>query len=302
MSHYITLQNHHQIMEVTLKEVSQRFPFTDEELQLLIKCHQLVFYSTNIHPLSDDSFLVKLCRASILDNSDPLTVEEKLAKVRTCEDNILPVGFSDLLLKSLLNVYLIGVHDRKDHLFQFLEGLAECGRRSPRNALKIIFRCCSGGEHMSKPLLLIDLCYRLSIASEYLINPLLNGNSSIPIFDPPAGMVASLTDAIVLSNGKRQPLDSRCNMIDFDAFEIWADINAPFIHATLGTFIHYICFHAASFPLTKQPFNLPKFQKSDSSIFNTEDTSILFEIACMSFNLGKMVSIMEYNKTYSTSP
>ena len=273
-------------MDIPLTEVSERLPFTDNELQMLRKCHQLVFH---FHPLSDNSVLVKFARASMLDNLDPSEVADRIDKVRTCEESILPNEFPKNLLSALLGVELIGTHDTKDHLFQFLEGLAECGRRSPQNVLKIIFHCCCSEKNVSEPLSLINLCYRLSIASDYLSNANLGANASVPMLDPPHAMVASLKDAIVLSNGQTLSANTKNATIDFETFEIWADINAPNLHATLGTFIHFLLFYNAPFPVSKHPFILPTLSTKTSSICEKRETRILFEFASMSPHLGGKV-------------
>ena len=53
-------------------------------------------------------------------------------------------------------------------LERFLEGVADCGQRGHKDALKILWNCCSyivEFEDVLEPARIIDMCYRLSIAA-----------------------------------------------------------------------------------------------------------------------------------------
>lgn len=89
-------------------------------------------------------------------------------RIELVEGQILPCGFGSCLRAAMsVDLFVDCANEGQDiSLERFLEGVADCGQRGHKEALKIIWLCCSGGfDNELEPSRIIDLCYRLAFAA-----------------------------------------------------------------------------------------------------------------------------------------
>ena len=209
-----------------------------------------------------------------------LAKEEKLAKVRTVVQAILPTGFFGVLSV-----------ENKDfmHPENFLQCMSEYGRRGAKVSLDKLFSFCSDDDGLADPRELIDLCHRLVVAKNFLSDDTLCGNDVIPVLKPPLSMVESLQDALVINEGQYLSSDTKNVKVDAETFHVWSDINAPSIHATLLTFMQELVFPDLPFPKYLSPIIMPNLCGQGSGVFVDKHSTLLFSFACMSPHLGGKV-------------
>ena len=91
-------------------------------------------------------------------------------RIELAEDKILPQGFGSCLRAAMsVDLFVECANEGQEMaLERFLEGVADCGQRGHKEALRVIWDCCSylgGFEDELKPELLVDLCFRLAFAA-----------------------------------------------------------------------------------------------------------------------------------------
>ena len=151
--------------QAQINKLSERYPFEDEEIEQLLRC-----YASLLDDKNPDSFLTKIALSSPYSYFF-LPGNEMRRRIELVEHQILPDGFGSCL-RAAMSVDLFvdcaneGVGDV--NLERFLEGFADCGQRGHKEALRIIWDCCSYHaefEDSLDPAMIVDLCYRLSIAA-----------------------------------------------------------------------------------------------------------------------------------------
>ena len=91
-------------------------------------------------------------------------------RIELVESKILPGGFGSCLRAALsVDLFVDCANEGQDlNLERFLEGVANCGQRGHKEALRVVWDCCSylvGFEDELKPDFIVDICYRLAVAS-----------------------------------------------------------------------------------------------------------------------------------------
>lgn len=156
--------------QAQINKLSERYPFDEEELEQLLRC-----YAALLDEANTDTFLMKLALSSPYSYFF-LPGNEVRRRMELVENIILPSGLG-ACLRAAMSVDLFvdcansGIGDVDFE--RFLEGVADCGRRGHKDALRILWDCCSYHaefEDVLAPSMIVDLCYRLSIAAgEYIL-------------------------------------------------------------------------------------------------------------------------------------
>ena len=154
--------------QVKINKLAERYPFTNEELEQLIRCHSALLDTRN-----NDSFLTKIALSSPYSYFF-LPGNEMRRRIELAEDKILPQGFGSCLRAAMsVDLFVECANEGQEMaLERFLEGVADCGQRGHKEALRVIWDCCSylgGFEDELKPELLVDLCFRLAFAAGELL-------------------------------------------------------------------------------------------------------------------------------------
>lgn len=157
--------------QAKINKLVERYPFNNEELEQLIRCHAALL---DVH--NTDSFLTKIALSSPYSYFF-LPGNEMRRRIELVENKILPEGFGSCLRAAMsVDLFVDCANEGQDlTLERFLEGVADCGQRGHKEALRVIWDCCSylgGFEDELKPGLIVDLCYRLAFAAGEFINVL----------------------------------------------------------------------------------------------------------------------------------
>ena len=116
-----------------IHKLQDRYPFSEEELEILVRCHG---HLEN----SEDDFLTKLAFSSPYAYFF-LPGDEMKDRVTWLEDHILPMGFPSQLRAAIsADPFVTYASEGEDKsLERFIEGIADTGRRGPREALHILY-------------------------------------------------------------------------------------------------------------------------------------------------------------------
>lgn len=148
--------------QAQINKLAERYPFDDEELEQLIRCHAALLDTKNV-----DTFLTKIALSSPYSYFF-LPGNEMRRRIELIEGQILPCGFGSCLRAAMsVDLFVDCANEGGDiSLERFLEGIADCGQRGHKEALKIIWLCCSAGvDNELEPSRIIDLCFRLGFSS-----------------------------------------------------------------------------------------------------------------------------------------
>ncbi len=173
---------------------------------------------------------------------------------------------------------------------RLIEGVSNSCRREPKDALAVLFDCCStdtdDGTTVADPGALVDLCYSLSIAADLLVSKHVD-EKRIKFFAEEApklsGLKTSLSETASSPSSGSEGLVTKTNFID------WGTRTVPFIHSCLQTFIHNLIFHGKSTKSKEESYIHPELLDS-SDIFTSINVSLPFTIVCMAPNMGGKVS------------
>ena len=240
-------------------------------------------------------------------------------RIELIEDKILPFGFGSCLRAAMsVDLFVDCANEGDLSLERFLEGVADCGQRGHKEALKIIWDCCSyilEFEDQLQPAKIVDLCYRLAFAAGKctLVRLMCLASHDIPythvlimlcfcIFieviisqDADAEAIvkrlSSEHDSACSSLEKSLALAGENGLVNKQNFFDWAETMAPQISSTLSTFMHNLLFHGKmlKYRLNFVPFEPPKLdQRSD--IFHGVHPPNLFALTCTSPLIGSKVS------------
>lgn len=258
-----------------IKQWSNRFNFNEGELEIILRCHSSLSSKT-----TNSTFL------SILAHSVPyvfffLPQDELEARTVLIEKYILPRNFGEKF-KSI--IYPCKEKDNEESQIECLiDGIANCCRRKPEDALGVLFGCSSNEEGTAEASKLINLCYSLSVATNVMIakrSEEKRAKTFLEDFPPLHGLINSLTK----KSGKTE--------VTRDDFISWGTETVPFIYSTLRTFTHILLFHGKKSTKTshEEPSEYIQPKLLDSSDIFDEDPSLSFTICCMAPNMGGKVS------------
>lgn len=138
--------------------------FDEDELDQVIRC-----YAALVDNQNSDTFIMKIALSSPYPFS-LLPGNRMRKRIEFIEDNILPPGFGSNF-RAAMSVELFGEYEGEISLERFLKGVADCCMRGPKNTLRMIWDSCSYNcaefavKQELDPAKVVDLCYRLSIAS-----------------------------------------------------------------------------------------------------------------------------------------
>lgn len=290
--------------QTKINKLAERYPFNNDELEQLIRCHSALLDTRN-----NDSFLTKIALSSPYSYFF-LPGNEMRRRIELAEDKILPPGFGSCLRAAIsVDLFVECANEGQEMaLERFLEGVADCGQRGHKEALRVIWDCCSylgGFEDELKPELLVDLCFRLAFAAGepfvmrmnfddiVLLHMFSSHSHFIYCLDVTVSPEAA-TNAIVaklasehdgacipLGNSLRQ--FGQKGLVQKEQFFQWAELMAPQLSSTLSTFIHNLLFHTkyTQHHLNFVPFQYPNLDQI-SSIFGGAHCSNLFALAATS--------------------
>ena len=262
----------------TIRNLEERYPFSEEELGILARCHD------HLEDLKNpDDFLMTLAKAL------PYSVfflpgDEIKGRVNWIEDNILPMGFSSRLRSALsADPFVEYANQGEDKsLERFIEGIADTGRRGSKEALRMTYNILDEDASSER---LCELSVALGIAAEVLTVPSLNKEKTL------IRMKHATKCVVHLSKSLTDFCKSR-NRLTREAFVEWAELYFPALSSTLSTFVHNLLFHGHAFPANRIAFTSPKVYDS-SDIFETDDSPLLVSLSFTSPNgdLGGKVRV-----------
>jgi hypothetical protein len=255
-----------------IKELADRYPFSENELEILLRCHRSLTDESN-----QDSFLMKLAMCSPYSYFF-LPGEELRNRVTLVEDYVLPQGFPNELRSSIAaDPFVNYAHVSKDlSLERFLEGIADCGRRGPREALRVLY----GTLDQPTPTELIDMAFRMSISADVIVESTLDKQVVL-------ARVSQVEEAI---KPLVKSLEEVCKeqQLTRQIFMDWAEDKVPMLSATLSTFVHNLLFHGHPMPASRSPYVRPNLETT-SDIFVSNNSPLLFPLACASAHFGGKV-------------
>lgn len=239
-----------------LRKLQERYPFNEEELEILVLCHEHLQDSED-----QDDFLMKLAKAT------PYTFfflpgDELRDRVNWIEDHILPAGFANGLRAAVsVDAFVNYANQGEDAaLERFLEGIADTGRRGSKEALRLLYRLLDQPE----PEELMDICIRLAVASDALVTPNLDKQATLKKLDDLEPAVGALAQSL-----KKECEDEQ---LSERVFVNWAEESFPLLSSPLSTFVHGLLFHGRPFPQGRIPFQFPKLDTA-SNIFQYPNNS-----------------------------
>jgi len=272
--------------EAELNKLADRYPFDISEIEQLVRCHSTITDTKNA-----DSFLTKIALSSPYSYFF-LPGDEMRRRVEIAEDQILPSGFGSCLRAAMsVDLFVDCTNPNHPSLERFLEGVADCGQRGHKEALRIIWDCCSyssGFEDKIESSTIIDLCYRLAFAADVIISPDADAKSIVAKLESEHDSACSALERSLAQAGEG-------GYVTKENFFNWAETMAPMISSTLSTFMYNLLFHGK---WTKHRLNFVLFQhpKLDqhSDIFEGWHHPNLFALACTAPSLAS-----EWHNLYS---
>lgn len=221
-----------------IHKLQERYPFDEEELEILVRCHDEIESNKD----NEENFLLRLALASPYSYYF-LPGDELHDRVTWVEDYVLPMGFSSQLRAAVSADPFVAYANEGEEksLERFLEGIADTGRRGPKEALRILYQIAPDGPSAEE---LLDLCFRLVIACDALINSNLDKKVCLKMTED----IETNIKPFVRS------LASACNneqIITWSYFIQWAETSLPLLSSPLSTFVHHLIFHRMPFPCGK---------------------------------------------------
>lgn len=221
--------------QAELNKLADRYPFDVNEIEQLVRCHSALLDMKNA-----DSFLTKIALSSPYSYFF-LPGDEMRRRVEIVEDKILPSGFASSLRAAMsVDLFVDCANEGQDRsLERFLEGVADCGQRGHKEALRIIWDCCSYAsdfEDKIEPKTIIDLCYRLAFAADVIISQDADATAIV-------AKLESEHDGACLALEGSLALAGEGGYVTKENFFNWAETMAPMLSSTLSTFMHNLLFH-----------------------------------------------------------
>ena len=262
-----------------ISHLSDRYPFNEKELEILLRCHQDLIATDR-----SGSFL------NLLAHCSPyafffLPGDEFKTRIDLIEGTILPAGFGARLKEAIFSDCFPEVAhslENNRYLEKFLEGVADCGRRGEREALRVLFDCCAKvegeeDEEDSEKVVardIVALCYRLSVASDVLIRPSIDEQKLRDHLEDDVVVIEPLAKSLSAFAGG---VDNYLTKADFIR---WADEKFPMMAFTILAFVQNLIFHGKPIPPGKVPYKDSVLDQA-TDVFASKDSPLLFALACM---------------------
>ena len=323
-----------------IQHLGSRYPFGDGELWKLYRIfHEKRDRLPEVSFLSEWAAACTILKPDEPRGEDPTEDlkrlrEEKLMLMQVVENKILPPDFGRKLETAAFSLSeddggigggvgastvsetdqqrLQRVEEtRLARLEKFFDGASNVGRRGGRKALGVLFDCCvvqknghgqPGEENLAPAKDLLELGYRLTLASEFL--EAASKDEPMGGWIPPekanqASLEAlgkSLLDFVRkkrsrFNYGGTPPSDSAAldeGLVTKIDFQEWSESVTPVLPSSLATLMHHIFFPEKPYPPSRTPFSFPKLD-SDSVFFAEPTSPLLFSFSCMSKSLGGTV-------------
>jgi len=259
---------------VTLTDIhklEERYPFKEDELEILVRCHELIQDGEN-----RDDFLMKLALSSPFSHFF-LPGNEMRDRVEWIEQHILPADFAAQLQAAMqADRFVEYANQGEDKALEcFIEGAADTGRRGPKEALRILYQVAGGDNATTVDL--IDVCFRLALAADAIALPNLEKEVMLKQLDEHKPVVKLLADSV----------DSSCRgkALTVRTFTDWSEKYFPTLSTPLSTFVHKLLFHGRAFPTARIPFARPVLDHT-SEIFDSSASPSLTVLSFASPHLG----------------
>ncbi|KAL7457440.1 hypothetical protein ACHAWC_009051 [Mediolabrus comicus] len=278
--------------QAELNKLADRYPFDVNEIEQLVRCHSALLDMKNA-----DSFLTKIALSSPYSYFF-LPGDEMRRRVEIVEDKILPSGFASCLRAAMsVDLFVDCANEGQDRsLERFLEGVADCGQRGHKEALRIIWDCCSYAsdfEDKIEPKTIIDLCYRLAFAADVIISQDADATAIV-------AKLESEHDGACLALERSLALAGEGGYVTKENFFNWTETMAPMLSSTLSTFMHNLLFHGKwlKHRLNFVLFQYPKLDQH-SDIFEAMHHPNLFALACTSpLIVGPTIVVIETDQDH----
>lgn len=258
-----------------IHKLEERYPFNEEELEILIRCFDQIDNEKNLQ----EDFLLNLALASPFSYYF-LPGDELRDRVTWIEDHILPMGFASQFRAAISADPFVtyaseGVNKSME---RFIEGIADTGRRGPREALSVLYEL-AGDLPSAKEL--IEPCFRLAIACDALTAPSLDKRACIKQTNNIEIAIKPVVESLS-STCKDQESIPKKGFLD------WAEGTLPMLSSPLSTFVHSLIFHQIPFPESRLPYAHPQLVHA-SDIFKDIDSPLLVCLSMISPRFsGKM--------------
>jgi hypothetical protein len=256
-----------------LKKLEDRYPFNEEELEILVRCHERIK-----DPDDNDAFLMKLAFSSPYSYFF-LPGDEMRDRVNWIEDHLLPPGFASEFRAAIsADPFVEYANQGEDKsLERFLEGVADTGRRGPKEALRVLYKLL-GDDATSEGLL--DLCVRTAVAREALVTPNLNKKEFLKRLDDAKPAVKAISES----------LEEECygRPMTMNVFVDWAEDSLPMLSTPLSSLVHSLLFHGHPYPESRMPYTAPRLEHA-SDIFPSSTSPLLMSLSFMSQHFGGKV-------------
>lgn len=261
-----------------INKLAERYPFDSSELEQLLRCHAALLDTKN-----NDTFLTKIALSSPYSYFF-LPGDEMRRRIELIEEKILPFRFGPCLRAAMsVDTFVDCANEGNLQLERFLEGVADCGQRGHKDALRIIWDCCSyimEFEDKMEPTKIIDMCYRLAFSSEVLLSADADADAIVV-------RLASEHDSACSSLERSLAQAGKDGLVTKQDFYEWAETTAPQISTTLSTFLFNLLFHGK---MLKHRLNFVKFDPpildQPSEIFKGVHPPDLFALTCTSPLIG----------------
>lgn len=258
-----------------IRKLEERYPFNTEELEILVRCHDHLKNNQD-----SDDFLMKMALTSPYSYFF-LPGEEMRDRVDWIENHVLPPGFANELRAAISADAFVEYANQGEEktLERFIEGVADTGRRGPREALRVLLNIVGGAY--AKPEDVIDVVFRLALASEALTSPNVDRESVLRQVNSLHPMVVSVSESLNDACGGKN--------LNLQTLVTWAESSFPMFSSPLSTFVHTLLFHGHAYPAGRIPYSAPKLDRSSDVFKNSKFTSLI-ALSLASPMLGSEVS------------
>lgn len=267
------------LTDTELARLAERYPFSEDELQILLRCHEQQQQLQN-----NNDFLLALQLASPYQHYF-LPGHEETTRVKWLEEHVLPPNFAIALQKSIYEnsfvEYASQGHDKE--LERFLEGIAATGRRGTRDALRTLYVMNGSETKTAKDL--VDMCLRLAVAADVLMEPNLDQDAVLHQIEGLDAVVQVMAKSL---EDATQAMDHN---FDLNTFVNWAQDQFPLLHTPLSTFVHELLFHEHKYPQGCIQYLAPKL-KDSSDIFGSRKSPVLLAMSFLSPDFGGKVRLV----------
>jgi hypothetical protein len=269
--------------QTRIHKLQSRYPFNEEELEILIRCHDQIEDNKD----KQEDFLLRLALASPFSYYF-LPGDELRDRVTWIEDHVLPMGFASQLRASIsADAFVTYANEGEDKpLERFLEGVADTGRRGPREALRVLYALVCAFPCAEE---LMDLCFRLAIACDALTVPNLDKKACLKTVEGVEEAILPLVHSLTCACKGEQDITKK-------AFIEWAERTLPMFSSPLFTFVHRLIFHQMPYPEARLPYAKPLLESS-SDIFNDSASPLLLSLSMVSSHFNEKMSRLYSSET-----